>query len=421
MSRRKVVLRAADGHPASAQRLRIESMKDVGAAAPYRRCIQCVMDTTDPLIQFDRSGVCSHCRKYEAYLSRVGDASARAAKLDAIVKGVQDRGRGRDYDCLMGLSGGVDSSYLAWFAVRHLGLRPLVVHVDAGWNSELAVNNIQNVVRSLSLDLHTVVVDWQEVRDIQRAYFLSGVANLDVAQDHAFIASLYRVARERKIRDILSGGNMQTESILPTAWGYDASDSTSLVDIHAKFGSRPLKTYPIMTNLQRFFVYPYWLRLRVHRPLEYIDYRKDAAKKVLLEELGWRDYGGKHFESVFTKFFQAHYLPVKFGYDKRLAHYSSLIVSGQLSRDQALADLALPLYSEADLENDLTYWIKKLGLSRDKYDQVMRAAPVEYSEYRNSEDLRRWLIRLAQIVQLPRRWVATGFSKARAAATRGGG
>lgn len=352
---------------------------------PHKECVRCVMDTSDPWITFNDEGVCNHCQAYDVYVNSIGTPEDRQHKLEQLVAQLKARGKGKEYDCIMGLSGGVDSSYLAWFAVKKLGLRPLVVHVDTGWNSELAVNNIQNIVQRLDLDMHTLVIDWPEIRDLQRSYFLSGIANLDVPQDHAFIASLFSEARKYGITDILNGGNMQTESILPNAWGYDASDSVSLKAIHAKFGTIKLKNYPTISMYEKYFYYPFVLKMRVHRPLELIDYRKDIAKKLLIEELGWRDYGGKHYESVFTKFFQAHYLPTKFGYDKRLAHYASLIVSGQINKEEAHSELQKPLYDLRDLEEDKVFWIKKLGVSESEYERIMAARPTFYTDFANNQ------------------------------------
>ncbi|CAN1518599.1 WbuX, N-acetyl sugar amidotransferase [Paracoccaceae bacterium] len=355
------------------------------------------MDTSDPWITFDSEGVCNHCLSYDAAMARLGDAAARKAKLESMVSHLKTQGRGKDYDCIMGLSGGVDSSYLAWYAVKELGLRPLMVHVDAGWNSELAVNNIQNIVQRLGLDLHTKVINWEEIRDLQRAYFLSGLANQDVPQDHAFFAALYNEARAFGIKDIVTGGNLQTESILPSAWGHDAMDSTNILAIHKKFGRVKLREFPIHSNWQRFFYKRFINPMRTHRPLDCIDYNKDHAKDFLKSELGWRDYGGKHYESIFTKFFQAHYLPTKFGYDKRLAHLSSLIVSGQMTKDEAKAELQRPLYDLTELEQDRIYWIKKIGLTIEEYNRVMVEKPGFYADYPNSEALRLRLRKVAQM------------------------
>lgn len=368
---------------------------------PHQECRRCVMDTSDPLITFNDEGVCSHCQKYDAYASSVGTIQNRKEILDQLSARLKTRGRGKDYDCVMGLSGGVDSSYLAWFAVKNLNLRPLVVHVDAGWNSELAVNNIQNVVQRLNLDMHTLVIDWPEIQDLQRAYFMSGIANLDVPQDHAFMSSLFSEARKYGIKDILSGGNMQTESILPSSWGYDPSDSVSIKAIHRNFGIRKLRNFPTTSALRRHLYYSMILGMKVHRPLNLISYNKASAKKLLKEELGWRDYGGKHYESVFTKFFQAHYLPAKFGYDKRRAHLSSLIVSGQLTREEAQRELEKPLYDSQELEEDKLFWIKKIGISEAEYERIMAEKPSHYTDFDNDEGFRKRLRVLAEIFRNP--------------------
>jgi len=358
---------------------------------PFQQCVHCVMDTSDPEITFDDHGVCSHCLSYDAYSASQGSLPDRARRLVEMVTSLKREGSGKPYDCIMGLSGGVDSSYLAYYAVKELSLRPLVVHVDSGWNSELAVSNIEGICRRLGIHLHTLVIDWEEMRDLQLAFFRSGVANLDVPQDHAFNAALVREAKIYGVRQVLNGGNMQTESILPKAWGYDASDPIHLSSIHKKFGSRPLKTFPIRSDFSRFIIDPFLFRMRVHRPLEFIDYNKFEAKRLLRDELGWRDYGGKHYESRFTKFFQGHYLPEKFGYDKRKAHLSSLIVSGQITRQEALAELQTPLYSSEELEADIAYFCKKLGITRQEYDTVMRAAPHAFTDYPNRQEMYRRL------------------------------
>lgn len=365
---------------------------------PHQECSNCVMDTSDPWITFDNDGMCNHCHGYQDHMDRIGTPAERKVKLDELVSTLKQKGQGKEYDCIMGLSGGVDSSYLTWFAVKKLALRPLVVHVDTGWNSELAVNNIQNIVQRLNLDLHTLVVDWEEIRDLQRSYFLSGIANLDVPQDHSFIAALYNEASNYGIKDVLNGGNMQTESILPNAWGYDASDAVSLKSIHKRFGRQKLKNYPTIGFFQRHLFYPHIYRMNVHRPLEYIEYDKHEAKALLMSELGWRDYGGKHYEFVFTKFFQAHYLPTKFGYDKRLAHLSSLIVSGQMTKAEAKEELKNPLYDPKELDEDRIYWVKKIGLTMEEYERVMAEKPRFYTDYDNSEKMR------DNIRTLVRRW-----------------
>jgi aminotransferase len=370
---------------------------------PYQICTKCVMDTSDPLIEFDEKGRCNYCSYYEGYLLELGSKEERESKTKSLVRLLRKAGEGKDYDCIIGLSGGVDSSYLCWLAVKVLGLKPLVVHVDAGWNSELAVNNIQNIVSKLGLDLHTLVIDWNEICDIQRAYFKAGVANLDVAQDHAFIANLYKEASKFGIKHILSGGNMQTESVLPISWGYDASDGRSLLSIHKKFGTSKLKSYSIHSAWDALIKFPFITKMLTHRPLEWFEYNKEEAKEILMRELGWRDYGGKHYESTFTKFFQAHYLPEKFGYDKRRAHLASLVLSRQISRDDALSELQEPLYHADELETDKRYWLKKLGISSHEFNEVMHQEPKFYSNYPNNEKRTEVVKKLIKIVARLRR------------------
>lgn len=370
----------------------------------YKQCTNCVMDTTDPLISFDNRGVCNHCQYYESYVKNgmlIGEAAEK--KTQEMVAEMKRDGKGKEYDCIMGLSGGVDSSYLAFYATKVLGLRVLVVHVDTGWNSELAVNNIENVVKKLELDLHTLVIDWNEMRDLQRAFFRSSLPNCDIPQDHAFIAALYSEARKFNLHHILNGGNMSTESILPAAWGYDAADLIHIKDIHNRFGELRLKTYPTISFYEKKIKFPYFYKLQVHRPLEYIPYNKEKVKWFLKEELDWRDYGGKHYESKFTQFFQAYYLPEKYGFNKKLAHLSSLIVSGQLTKKEALEELSIPLYDPVQLEQDREFFIKKLGFSREEWDLIMAAEPKSEADYKNERALTNLFNSGIRIVLLPSR------------------
>jgi N-acetyl sugar amidotransferase len=351
---------------------------------PYQMCSKTVMDTSDPDIYFDTDGVCNHVKKYE-YWDQNNRIKGQQAELylEGIVDELRKAGRGKDYDCIMGLSGGVDSSYMSYFVTKVLGLRALVVHVDTGWNSELAVMNIQNIVQKLNLDLHTLVIDWEEMRDLQLAYFKSGIANIDVPQDHCFVASLYQEAKKYGIKYIMNGGNMATESILPSSWGYNANDSWNLMDIYANYGTRRLVNYPRVSFWELNFLLPYVQAMKIIRPLEYIEYNKSNVKNFLIKELGWRDYGGKHYESVFTKFFQAYYLPSRFGYDKRKAHLSSLIVSGQLTRNAAIDELKLPLYDPHELEQDIVYFTKKLGITIDEFEVLLKIPINNYTNFKN--------------------------------------
>lgn len=353
---------------------------------PYQICSVSVMDTTDPEIIFNEEGVCNHVIDYQNYITNAKPDPETGKKLTKLmVDELKSGGKHKDYDCIIGLSGGVDSSYIAWYVTKVLKLKPLIVHVDAGWNNEIAVYNIERIVNILNLDLHTVVLDWNEIKDLQLAYFKSSLANIDVPQDHAIIKCIYNVAKEFGIKYIVNGNNMSTESILPLSWGYDASDSIQIKDVHKKFGTKPLRDYPLLTLFEKFVYNPKVLKIKSFSPLDWIDYNKDNAKKLLIKELNWRDYGGKHYESKFTKFFQAHYLPTKFNYDKRKAHLSSLIVSGQITREKALVELEKPLYDEVELQNDIEYFIKKLDITPKEYHQIMDSPPRFYYEYANSE------------------------------------
>jgi N-acetyl sugar amidotransferase len=301
-----------------------------------------------------------------------------ARELEALIAGIKTEGRGRDYDCIIGLSGGVDSSFLTTKLVEW-GLRPLVVHVDAGWNSELAVKNIEMIISKLGLHLDTVVIDWNEMRDLQRAFLRSHVANQDIPQDHAFAAALCRTAMERQIPTVMSGTNLATEGVLPQSWGYDAMDSTHIRDIYAKFGERPLRSFPLLSF--RDYYVTMLETLRFVAPLNLMPYDKATAIDYLEKNFGWRYYGGKHYESVWTRWYQAHYLPTKFGYDKRKAHLSSLIVAGAITREEALAELDKPLYTGNELAADTAFVAKKLGLSDDELEALIAAPPRHYAEF----------------------------------------
>lgn len=371
----------------------------------YQMCVRTVMDTTDPDIWFDEAGVSSHALAYDTAMKRYVDAAQageRSAELEAIVAQIKSAGEGKPYDCVIGISGGVDSTYLALQAVK-LGLRPLAVHFDSGWNSELAVSNIHNIIDKLGLDLATDVADWREMRDLQLSFFKAGVANCDIPTDHAFPAVAYREAARYGIRYILSGANFATESILPKSWGYNASDARHIKAIQRRFGSVKLKTYPTMGIFKRYFWYGYIRPITTVQLLNYMPYIKVDAKQAITEELGWRDYGGKHYESVFTRYFQGAYLPKKFGFDKRLAHLSSLILSEQISREEALAELGRKDYSD-DLERqDHEFIAKKLGLTVPQFDEIISAQPVDHLSYPNNKWLFDLLVGLSDKLGIRRR------------------
>lgn len=356
-----------------------------------RVCSRCVMDESDPAIRFDAAGVCNHCLAFDRLLgTRWFPNEDGARRWRAIAEQMRAEGAGKEYDCILGLSGGVDSSYLALKALES-GLRPLVVHVDAGWNSELAVGNIEKIVKHCGFDLHTHVVDWEEMRDLQLAYLRAGIANQDVPQDHVFFASLYHFATRNGIRTILSGGNIATEGIFPEAWHGAAMDAINLKAIHRRYGERPLRTYSTISFAKYYFWYPFVKKMRTVRPLNYMAYDKAAAIRVLEQKVGWRSYGRKHGESLFTKLFQNYYLPVKFGYDKRKPHLASLVVSGQMTRADALVKLAEPLYDSGELEIDVAFFCKKLRITRQQFDAFVAGPGKHYSDFPNWDRLRRAL------------------------------
>jgi len=349
----------------------------------YQICTNCVMDTTDPEIEFDKNGACNHCRKFENILKKNWFPNeVGREKLNTIVKKIQEDGKTHDYDCVIGLSGGVDSSYLAYaLRTQYPELRILAIHIDAGWNSELAVHNIENIVKILDIDLYTAVINWEEMKDLQLAYFKSQLANQDVPQDHAFFATLYDVADKHGIKYFLTGSNLATESILPSAWGYNAMDATQLKAVHKKFGKIKLKDYTTVSFFKRKIYYPYIKKFRIIKPLNLMPYNKDEAKRIIIDKINWRDYGAKHHESRFTKFFQSYWLPTKFGFDKRKAHLSSLIVSGQLTREEAFQELKKPLYNENELKEDKEFLAKKMGISMVEFDNIMDMPNKTFKDY----------------------------------------
>lgn len=353
----------------------------------YRMCISCVMDTTDPDIRFDERGICHYCREYPKQREREVHRDEKGQKaLEALILRIRHEGRNRDYDCVIGLSGGADSTYAAYLAKTRYGLRPLVVHLDNGWNSEAAVRNIKNATRTLGVDLHTYVIDWEEFKDLQIAFLRSSISNAEIPTDHAIRAILYRTAADQGIRYIITGSNFDTEAFMP--WMYDAMDLRLIKAIHRRYGSKPLRTFPTF-GMMTYVSYVYLKGIQMVPLLNFVPYRKEEAKEILRVELGWQDYGGKHGESIYTRFFQSHILPTKYNIDKRKAHLSCLILAGQMTRDQALQELQKPLYSPQGLGAEIDYFRKKLGLSLDAYNDIMKAQPREYSEFPNQCALRR--------------------------------
>lgn len=355
----------------------------------YKICTNCVMDTTDTKITFDEKGVCDHCNTFFHSIKPFWhtDNHGRNALMQ-LVKKIKKEGNGKDFDCLMGMSGGIDSSYLLHVVTKEFGLRPLVFHVDAGWNSQTAVNNIERLVEGLGLDLYTEVINWEEMKELQLAFFNSGVPHIDVPQDHAFFATMYKFASKHKINYILTGGNYSTECVRnPLEWMYYQSDSIQLRDIFKKHGRGELKDYPVSNILWHKIYLPYVKGVKLFRPLDFVPYDKEKAMEFLVNEYGYQKYPQKHFESRFTRFYEGFWLPERFGYDTRKVQYSSLILTDQMTREEALERLKTPVYTEDQVKEDFEFVSNKLGISTDELWSYFHAPKKTYKDYKSQESI----------------------------------
>jgi N-acetyl sugar amidotransferase len=355
----------------------------------YQICSNCVMDTSDSQIVFDENGVCDHCNSFKKdVLPNWHPDEQGKAIFRGMVEKIKREGEGKPFDSIIGMSGGLDSSYLLHLAVSEFGLRPLVFHVDGGWNTDIAVNNIQMLVDKLGLDLYTEVINWEEMRDFQLAFFKAGVPHLDIPQDHAFIATLYHFANKHKIKYILNGGNYATECVRnPLEWLYYGTDMAQLRDIQRRYCTRPLRTYPFSSILFHKIYLRYIKGVQVVKPLNWLPYTKEHAIKLLSEKYGWRPYPQKHFESRFTRFFEGYWLPTRFGYDTRRVQYSSLILTGQMTRGDALEKLKQPAYNTETIEEDFEYIATKLGISVDELRHYHSMPKKTFRDYNNLERL----------------------------------
>jgi N-acetyl sugar amidotransferase len=345
-------------------------------------CTRCVMDTTATEIVFDDKGICNFCKDYDVLAAKtvLRPYEVRQKELNDAVLKIKELGKNSKYDCLIGLSGGVDSSYICLWA-KQVGLRPLIVHFDNGWNSELAVKNIENIIQKLGFDLHTHVISWEEFKDLQLSYLKASVIDIEVPTDQLIFASLFQIAKKYKIKSVVNGLNIVTEAILPRSWVYmDKLDIVNLTNIHKKFGTVPLKNFPKL-GLTKQYINRVLYKMNSVAPLNLLDYDKNKVKEILVKELSWRDYGGKHYESVFTRFYQGYILVKKFGVDKRRAHLSTMIASGLISRKEALEELSRPTYDEKLQQEDLEYVIKKFGLTKTEFDELMSRPPVPHEFY----------------------------------------
>jgi len=352
-------------------------------------CTNCVMDTTDSKITFDEHGVCDNCDTfYKKILPKWHTDDRERKVLNKIIEKIKKEGKGKDFNCILGISGGIDSSYLTYVVKEEFGLRPLVFHVDAGWNSQIAVNNIERLIDGLSLDLYTEVINWEEIKDLQLAFFKSGVPHIDVPQDHAYFATMYQFASKHNVKYIMTGGNYSTECVRnPIEWMYYQSDAIQLKDIHKNFGLKPLTNYPVTNILWHKVYLPYIRGVKLIRPLDYIPYNKEDAMQLLMDKFGYQKYPQKHFESRFTRFYESYWLPERFGYDTRKVQYSSLILTGQMTREEAIQKLTIPAYDKETIKQDFEFVATKLDISKEELQNYMDAPQKTYKDYKSQKNI----------------------------------
>ena len=356
----------------------------------YQICLNCIMDTSDPNITFDNRGWCDYCQNFHKRILPSWHPNERGMQeLLKIALKIKKTGKGKDYDCIVGLSGGPDSSYAAYVAKEILGLRPLLFHVDAGWNTREAVSNIEKLVDGLSLNLYTEVINWEEMKDLQVAYLKSQIPNLDDPQDTAFFSSIYRFAKKNRIKYVINGGNYSTECCRePEEWGaYPGIDKTLVKDIHKQFGKIALKTFPLVDIFIYKIIYKYVYGIKIIHPLNSLPYIKKDAESFLSHRFGWEKMQHKHHESRFTRFYEDFWLPKKFGFEKRRAHFSSLILTGQMTRVEALERIAKPEMSKEFLKLEFEYVANKLGMSTEELQKIFEGKNKTFNDYKNKRVL----------------------------------
>lgn len=357
---------------------------------PYQICTKTIMDTSDPNIIFDENGVSDYYHNFQNVILPNWHTDEKGhAELMKIAQKIKKEGEGKDFDCIIGLSGGLDSSYVAYVTKEIMGLRPLLFHVDAGWNTQQAVGNIEKLVNGLGLDLYTEVINWEEMKDLQVAFLKSQISDQDLPQDYAFFSGLYQFARKNKLKYVLTGSNFSTECCRePEEWGgFPGIDKTLVNDIHSKFGKKKLKTFPIVDILKYKIFYKYVLGMEVFKPLNLMPYIKKDAEELLESRFGWEKFQHKHHESRFTRFYEDFWLPKKFGYEKRRAHFSSLILTGQMTREEALERIAKPEMSEQFLRQEFEYIANKLDLTVEELQAIFDGENKTFKDYKNKYNL----------------------------------
>ena len=355
---------------------------------PYQICTKTIMDTSDPNIIFDENGISDYYHNFHNVMLPNWHTDERGMKeLMAVSEKIKKEGVGKDFDCIIGVSGGLDSSYGVYVAKEIMGLRPLIFHVDAGWNTQQAVGNIEKLVDGLGLDLYTEVINWEEMKDLQVSFLKSQISDQDLPQDYAFFSGLYKFANKNKIKYVLTGSNISTECCRePEEWGGYAGIDTRLVnDIHGKFGKKPLKTFPLVDILSYKLYYRYVLGMQIFKPLDILPYIKEDAEKLLEEKFGWQKFQHKHHESRFTRFYEDYWLPKKFGYEKRRAHFSSLILTNQMTREEALDRISKPEMDEQFLKQEFEYVANKLDLTVEELQTIFEGENKTYKDYKNKK------------------------------------
>ncbi len=365
-------------------------MKSINQHHNFQICSKTIMDTTDPNIQFNEKGESDYYTNYINEILPNWHTDQRGLdELSKTAEKIKKDGKNRDFDCIIGLSGGLDSSYAAYVAKDIMGLKPLIFHVDAGWNTDKAVGNIEKLVNGLNLDLYTEVINWEEMKDLQVAFLKSQIADQDMPQDIAFFSGLYKFAKKNKIKYVLTGANFSTECCRePEQWGaYPGIDKTLITDIHSRFGKKELKSFPIVDILSYKLYYKYILGMEICKPLNHLPYIKTEVEELLLQKFDWQKFQHKHHESRFTRFFEDYWLPKKFGYQKRKAHFSSLILTGQMTRDEALDRVSRPELSEDFLSKEFEYVADKLDLNVEELQALFNGENKTYNDYKNKRKL----------------------------------